>query len=143
MNTGHDGSLTTVHANNPRDAVARLETMVLMAGVDLPQRAIREQIATAIDFVIAVRRYDDGVRRVESIAEITGMEESTPQMQDIFVFRQTGRQDRRILGEFVATGIVPRRVHQLRERGYDIPLDLFRAGDAPGSDFASGSGLGT
>ena len=128
MNTGHDGSLTTVHANNARDAISRLETMVLMAGVDLPQRAIREQIASAVDFIIAVRRYDDGVRRIESIAEITGMEESMPQMQDIFVFRQTGRKDRRIVGEFVATGIVPRRVHQLRDRGYDIPLDLFRTG---------------
>ncbi|MDF1843914.1 MAG: CpaF family protein [Rubripirellula sp.] len=128
MNTGHDGSLTTVHANSPRDAVARLETMVLMAGVDLPQRAIREQIASAVDFIISVRRYDDGVRRVESIAEITGMEESMPQMQDIFVFQQTGRQNRRIVGEFVATGIVPRRVHQLRDRGFDIPLDLFRSG---------------
>ena len=127
MNTGHDGSLTTVHANSPRDAISRLETMVLMAGVDLPQRAIREQIASAIDFVISVRRYDDGVRRVESIAEITGMEESMPQMQDIFVFRQTGRQDRRIVGQFVATGIVPRRVHELRDRGFDIPLDLFRS----------------
>ncbi len=128
MNTGHDGSLTTVHANSPRDAVSRLETMVLMAGVDLPQRAIREQIASAVDFVISVRRYDDGVRRVESIAEITGMEESMPQMQDIFVFQQTGRQERRIVGQFMATGIVPRRVHQLRDRGYDVPLDLFRAG---------------
>ncbi|MEM8669865.1 MAG: CpaF family protein [Planctomycetota bacterium] len=128
MNTGHDGSLTTVHANSPRDAISRLETMVLMAGVDLPQRAIREQIAAAVDFVISVRRYDDGVRRVESIAEITGVEESIPQMQDIFVFQQQGRQDRRIQGQFAATGIVPRRVHQLRERGFDIPLDLFRAG---------------
>ena len=127
MNTGHDGSLTTVHANNPRDAISRLETMVLMAGVDLPQRAIREQISSAVDFIISVRRYDDGVRRVESVAEITGMEESMPQMQDIFVFRQTGRKDRRVVGEFVATGIVPRRVHELRDRGYDIPLDLFRA----------------
>ncbi|OYP32320.1 CpaF family protein [Rhodopirellula sp. MGV] len=128
MNTGHDGSLTTVHANSPRDAVSRLETMVLMAGVELPQRAIREQIASAVDFIISVRRYDDGVRRVESIAEITGMEESMPQMQEIFVFRQTGRQERRIVGEFVATGIVPRRVHQLRERGFDIPLEMFRSG---------------
>ena len=98
-----------------------------MAGVDLPQRAIREQISSAVDFIISVRRYDDGVRRVESVAEITGMEESMPQMQDIFVFRQTGRKDRRVVGEFVATGIVPRRVHELRDRGYDIPLDLFRA----------------
>ena len=129
MNTGHDGSLTTVHANNPRDAVARLETMVLMAGVELPQRAIREQIAAAVDFIISVRRYDDGVRRVETIAEITGLEESTPQMQTIFEFRQTGRDEHRVLGEFVATGIVPRRVEQLRKRGIDMPLEWFRARD--------------
>ncbi len=126
MNTGHDGSLTTVHANNPRDAVARLETMVLMAGVDLPSRAIREQIASAVDLIIQVRRYDDGVRRVESISELTGMEELTPQLQDIFVFKQHGRADKKILGSHVATGIVPRRVHALRERGFGIPLELFR-----------------
>ncbi len=126
MNTGHDGSLTTVHANSPRDAISRLETMVLMAGVDLPSRAIREQIAAAVDLIISVRRYDDGVRRVESISELTGMEELTPQLQEIFVFKQRGRQERNILGNFEATGIVPRRVHLLRERGYDIPLDIFR-----------------
>ncbi len=111
MNTGHDGSLTTVHANSPRDAISRLETMVLMAGIDLPSRAIREQISSAIDFIISVRRYDDGVRRVESISELTGMEELTPQLQEIFVFKQRGRKDRQILGDYQATGIVPRRVH--------------------------------
>lgn len=126
MNTGHDGSLTTVHANSPRDAVSRLETMVLMAGVDLPSRAIREQISSAVDLIIQVRRYDDGIRRVESISELTGMEELTPQLQDIFVFQQTGREDRRIVGRHMATGIVPRRVHTLRERGFDVPLELFR-----------------
>jgi len=126
MNTGHDGSLTTVHANSPRDAVSRLETMVLMAGVDLPSRAIREQIASAVDLIISVRRYDDGVRRVESISELTGMEELTPQLQEIFAFRQRGRRDRQIIGSFEPTGIVPRRVHALREQGYDIPLELFR-----------------
>ncbi len=126
MNTGHDGSLTTVHANSPRDAVSRLETMVLMAGIDLPSRAIREQIASAVDLIISVRRYDDGVRRVESISELTGMEELTPQLQDIFVFKQRGRKDRQIIGEYQPTGIVPRRVHLLREQGFEIPLDLFR-----------------
>lgn len=126
MNTGHDGSLTTVHANSPRDAISRLETMVLMAGVDLPSRAIREQIAAAVDLIISVRRYDDGVRRVESISELTGMEDLTPQLQDIFVFRQQGRQGRKIVGSFEPTGTVPRRVHLLRERGFDIPLELFR-----------------
>ncbi|TWT93523.1 CpaF family protein [Neorhodopirellula pilleata] len=128
MNTGHDGSLTTVHANSPRDAVSRLETMVLMAGIDLPSRAIREQIASAVDLIISVRRYDDGVRRVESISELTGMEELTPQLQDIFVFKQRARKDRQIIGEYQPTGIVPRRVHTLRERGFDIPLEIFRSG---------------
>ena len=127
MNTGHDGSLTTVHANSPRDAVSRLETMVLMAGVDLPSRAIREQISAAVDLFISVRRYDDGVRRIESISELTGMEELTPQLQEIFVFRQRGRRDRQIIGAFEPTGIVPRRVQRLRDQGFDIPLDLFRA----------------
>ncbi len=127
MNTGHDGSLTTVHANSPRDAVSRLETMVLMAGVDLPSRAIREQISAAVDLIISVRRYDDGVRRIESISELTGMEELTPQLQEIFVFRQRGRRDRQIIGAFEPTGIVPRRVQRLRDQGFDIPLDLFRA----------------
>ena len=90
MNTGHDGSLTTVHANSPRDALARLETMVLMAGIDLPSRAIREQIVSALHLIVHVRRYEDGVRRVESIAEITGMEGTTPQLQDIFRFERRG-----------------------------------------------------
>jgi len=126
MNTGHDGSLTTVHANSPRDAISRLETMVLMAGVDLPSMAIREQIASAVDLIISVRRYDDGIRRVESISELTGMEELTPQLQEIFVFRQTGRKGRKIVGKFEPTGTVPRRVHLLRERGFDIPLEMFR-----------------
>ena len=91
MNTGHDGGLTTVHANSPRDALARLETMVLMAGIDLPSRAIREQIVSALHLIVHVRRYEDGVRRVESIAEITGMEGTTPQLQDIFRFERRGR----------------------------------------------------
>ena len=83
MNTGHDGSLTTIHANSPRDALARLETMVLMAGLNLPSRAIREQIVSAIQLVVHIRRYEDGVRRVQSVSEITGMEGETPQLQDL------------------------------------------------------------
>ncbi|MFV0444250.1 MAG: CpaF family protein [Planctomycetaceae bacterium] len=129
MNTGHDGSLTTIHSNSPRDALSRLETMVLMAELDLPSRAIREQIASAIDVIVYVRRYDDGMRRIERITELTGMEELTPQLQDLFVFRQTGREDRRVVGEFRATGIVPRLVYELRERGIEVPMELFRALD--------------
>ena len=121
MNTGHDGSLTTVHANSPRDALARLETMVLMAGVDLPSRAIREQMTSAVDFIVHVRRYDDGVRRVERIAEIVGMEELTPQIQDVFRFEQRGRRGKLIDGEFTATGVVPRACEELSARGIHVP----------------------
>ena len=126
MNTGHDGSLTTVHSNSPRDAISRLETMVLMAGVDLPSRAIREQIASAIELIVFVRRYDDGVRRIERISELTGLEEGTPQLQDVYVFKQTGRSEARVEGRFEATGIVPRFVYDLRERGEDVPQSLFQ-----------------
>ena len=90
MNTGHDGSLTTIHANTPRDALARLETMVLMAGLDLPSRAIREQIVSAIQLLIHIKRYEDGVRRVASIVEITGLEGNTPLTQELFKFERRG-----------------------------------------------------
>ncbi len=126
MNTGHDGSLTTIHANNSRDALKRLETMVLMAEMDLPSRAIREQIGSAIEFIVFVKRYDDGVRRVDRITELTGLEENTPQLQDIFEFKQTGRDGRSIVGQFRATGVIPRCIHQIRERGEEINLDMFR-----------------
>jgi pilus assembly protein CpaF len=126
MNTGHDGSLTTIHANSPRDALARLETMVLMAGLDLPSRAVREQMVSALSLVVHVRRYEDGVRRVESIAEITGLEGATPQMQDIFRFDRRGRRGRQIQGAFVATGIVPRVVDELRDRDIVAPMELFQ-----------------
>lgn len=126
MNTGHDGSLTTVHANSPRDAISRLETMVLMAGMELPSRAIRDQIVSAIDFIIHVRRFDDGVRRVERISEIVGMEDQTPQLQDAFIFEQTGSRGRNVEGGFSATGIVPQKILALRNRGVDVPLEIFR-----------------
>ncbi|MFM7037592.1 MAG: CpaF family protein [Planctomycetaceae bacterium] len=126
MNTGHDGSLTTIHANSPRDALARLETMVLMAGLDLPSRAIREQIASAIQLIVHVRRYEDGVRRIQAITELTGLEGETPQLQDIFVFRSRGRSGRMVSGEFASTGIVPRVVEQLRLDGLELPLALFQ-----------------
>jgi pilus assembly protein CpaF len=131
MNTGHDGGMTTIHANSPRDAISRLETMVLMAGFELPSRAIREQIVSAIEMVVHVRRCEDGVRRIESIAEISGMEGTTPLMQDIFLFRQRGRRGRRLAGDFGATGIVPRFIEVLRDQGNEISLDLFhkRAAD--------------
>jgi pilus assembly protein CpaF len=126
MNTGHDGSLTTVHANSPRDALARLETMVLMAGLDLPSRAIREQITAALNLVIHIRRYEDGVRRVESIAEVLGLEGNTPQLQDIFRFEPISRSGKRITGQFAATGIVPRLAEELRDREFAVPTSLFQ-----------------
>ncbi|MEE2938561.1 MAG: CpaF family protein [Planctomycetota bacterium] len=126
MNTGHDGSLTTIHANSPRDAIARLETMVLMAGIDLPARAIREQAVSAIDIIIQVKRYEDGVRRVQSISELVGMEGDTAQLQEIFHFQATGKANRKITGDFVSTGVVPRVAERLRENHIDVPMQLFQ-----------------
>ena len=100
MNTGHDGGLSTIHANSPRDALARLETMVLMAGIELPSRAIREQIVSALHLIVHVRRYDDGVRRVESIAEITGLEGCTPLTAGHLPLPPARQQGRRVVGHF-------------------------------------------
>jgi pilus assembly protein CpaF len=126
MNTGHDGSLTTIHANTPRDALARLETMVLMAGLELPSRAIREQIVSAIQVLVHVKRYEDGVRRVASIVEITGLEGNTPLTQEIYRFDRRGRKGKSIQGEHVATGIVPRLADELRGQDVEVPLHLFQ-----------------
>ena len=126
MNTGHDGSMSTIHANSPRDAISRLETMVLTAGSDLPSRAIREQIVSAIHLLVHVRRFEDGVRRVESISEITGMEGLTPLLQEIFYYRRQGFQGKRLRGEFSATGTVPRIAQEMRQRGIDLSLSLFQ-----------------
>ena len=125
MNTGHEGSMSTIHANSPRDALSRLETMVLFAGTELPSRAIREQMVSALTILIHVRRYEDGVRRIESLAEMTGLESTTPLIQDIFQFRRRGVQNRRVIGDFVSTGIVPRVVEELRQQSIEIPLALF------------------
>ncbi len=128
MNTGHDGSLTTLHANSPRDALGRLETMVLMAGMELPSRAIREQIASAIDFIVHLARLPDGTRKITSIVEITGMEGETILSQEVFRFRQTGYDsEHRVKGEFESTGIIPEFVQELRERGVDMDLKIFAA----------------
>jgi pilus assembly protein CpaF len=131
MNTGHDGGIGTIHANSTRDALSRLETMVLLAGTELPSRAVREQIVSAIHLLVHVRRFDDGVRRVESVAEITGLEGTTPQMQDLFLFRRRGRQGRRVMGHFMATGVIPRMVDELREEGVQIPAALFQRSGEP------------
>ena len=126
MNTGHDGSLTTVHANSPRDVVSRLETMVLMSGMELPSRAIREQIASAVDVIIHESRLSDGSRRVTAVTEVTGMEGDQIVMQDIFSFRQSGvGSDGRVMGELLATSAVPTWIDQVRSRGMEIDMGIF------------------
>jgi pilus assembly protein CpaF len=126
MNTGHDGSLTTIHANSPRDALSRLETMVAMSNLNLPDSAIRRQIASAIDVVIQVSRMSDGTRKVISIAEITGMEGEIVTMQDIFVFRKRGiRENGEVIGEFMPTGIRPKFGERLAVTGVQLPMAMF------------------
>ena len=126
MNTGHDGSLTTIHANAPRDALSRLETMVAMSNLNLPDSAIRRQIASAIDLVIQVSRMSDGTRKVVSIAEITGMEGEIVTMQDIFIFRKRGiRENGEVIGEFTPTGIRPKFSERLAVTGVHLPMSMF------------------
>jgi pilus assembly protein CpaF len=126
MNTGHDGSLTTIHANSTRDALGRLETMVAMASLSLPEIATRRQIASAIDLVIQVSRLSDGARKVTSIAEITGVEGDIISMQEIFTFRKTGlAENGTVLGEFTATGIRPRLTERLAASGVNLPPSMF------------------
>jgi pilus assembly protein CpaF len=126
MNTGHDGSLSTIHANSTRDALARLETMVLMAGIDLPQRAIREQISSAVHVVMQLSRFADGSRKIVSVSEITGMEGNTVVMQDIFVYKRKGiGADGRIIGEYVPTGVRPRFIEKFKVSGIDLPPRIF------------------
>lgn len=126
MNTGHDGSLTTIHANSPRDAIARMETMALMANLNLPEIAIRRQIASAITIVVQVSRFNDGTRRITHISEITGMEEQIVSMQDIFVFQRRGiSADGRVLGTFAATGIRPKFADKLLASGINVPPSVF------------------
>ena len=126
MNTGHEGSMTTGHANSPRDMVSRMETMVLMAGMELPVRAIREQISSAIDLVIQQSRLRDGSRKITHLTEIQGMEGDVITMQDIFIFDQTGRDaNGKILGRFKPTGIRPKFVEKLLANGIKLPAELF------------------
>ncbi|WP_089216884.1 CpaF family protein [Sphingopyxis indica] len=127
MNTGHDGSMTTVHANSARDALSRIEQMIGMSGVDMPARAARAQIASAINVVVQIGRLSDGRRRLMSLSEITGMEGEVVTMQDIFRFRMMGRDaDNNVLGQFEATGIRPKFLDTLSAYGIDLPADLFR-----------------
>src|SRR6266576_815957 len=125
MNTGHDGSMSTGHANSPRDMLARLETMVLMAGVDLPVRAIREQIASAVDLIVQQSRLKDGTRKIVNITEVQGMEGDVIVMQDVFVFEQTGVVEGKIQGRLKATGIRPKFVEKFEVMGIHLPPGLF------------------
>src|SRR5881398_3173 len=126
MNTGHDGSLTTIHANTPRDAVSRLEVMVSLANLNIPDRAVRHQIASAIHAIVQIARLSDGTRKVVSVAEITGMEEDTVSMQDVFLFEKQGiGKDGRVIGTFTATGIRPKFADRLKSSGINVPASLF------------------
>ena len=126
MNTGHDGSLTTGHSNSPRDMISRLETMVLMAGMDLPVKAIREQIASALDLIVHQARMKDGTRKITHITELVGMEGDVVVLQDIFVFEQTGVDAKgKVLGRHRATGIRPRFLDKLAAAGINLPPDIF------------------
>ena len=126
MNTGHDGSLTTVHANSPRDAISRLETMAMMANLNVPEKAIRQQIASAITVVVQIARLSDGTRRVTHLSEITGMDEDVVSMQDIFVFEKQGvTETGHVIGSFAATGIRPRLAEKLKMSGIALPAALF------------------
>ena len=134
MNTGHDGSLTTIHANSPRDALARMETMAVMANLNLPEKAVRKQMASAIAIVIQVSRFNDGSRRVTHISEITGMEEDVISMQDIFIFERQGvSADGRVLGRFVATGVRPKFAEKLKASGISVPASYFEHSMSVGS----------
>jgi pilus assembly protein CpaF len=127
MNTGHDGSLTTLHANTPRDALARLETMVLMAGMDLPMKAIREQIASAVQIIVQQTRFSDGTRKICFITEVSGMEVDIITLQDIFYYKQEGfTDDGKVRGRFVASGFVPKFYDELQRRGIPVNMSIFR-----------------
>ncbi|HZD10644.1 MAG TPA: CpaF family protein [Candidatus Binatia bacterium] len=128
MNTGHDGSLTTLHANSPRDALARLETMVLMAGMELPHRAIREQIASALDLVVHTDRMRDGTRKVVSVSEVQGMEGDVITMSEIFRFEQTSIEDGKVIGRLRPTGLRPKFMYKIREAGIMLPPSIFGIG---------------
>jgi pilus assembly protein CpaF len=129
MNTGHDGSLTTAHANNPRDCISRLEIMVMMAGMELPIIAVREQISSAINMIVQQTRFSCGTRKVTSITEVSGVEGDRIQLGEIFKFKQTGYDnDGKILGHFVATGLIPEFYESLSKRGINIDLNIFNAG---------------
>jgi pilus assembly protein CpaF len=126
MNTGHDGSLTTVHANSPRDVISRLEVMVMMAGMELPDKAILEQISSAVDIIVQQSRFSDGSRKITHVTEVTGMESGVVQMQNLFTFKQSGLDNNgKVLGTLKATGRVPEFYEDLRQRGLQVDMSIF------------------
>jgi len=125
MNTGHDGSMTTVHSNSPRDTLRRIETMVLMAGMDLPLKAIREQVASSIELIVHLERLKDGTRKVMQVSEVQGMEGDTLVMQDIFMFNQFGMKNGLVLGELRPTGLRPRFLKKLVANGVEFSESTF------------------
>jgi pilus assembly protein CpaF len=129
MNTGHDGSMTTAHSNSPRDTLSRLETMTLMAGMDLPVRAIREQVASAIDLVVHQERIRDGSRKVVNITEVTGMEGDIITMTDLFIFEQTGIENGKVQGRLRPTGLRPKFIERLEAAGIHLPPSIFGIGE--------------
>jgi pilus assembly protein CpaF len=141
MNTGHDGSLTTLHSNSPRDGLARLETMISMAGVELPEKGMRQQIASALDIVVHVSRLSDGGRRVMKVSEIVGMEGDVITMQDLFTFERRGLDEEgNVLGEFRATGIRPKCAERLKHHGIDLEETLFADTDGASASWSARSG---
>jgi pilus assembly protein CpaF len=128
MNTGHDGSMTTIHSNSPRDTLRRIETMVLMAGLELPLRAIREQVSSAVELIIHMERLRDGTRKVVHVAEVQGMEGDTIIMQDLFLFEQTGIQNGRVIGALKSTGLRPKFAEKFAINNIDLPADIFNVG---------------
>jgi pilus assembly protein CpaF len=129
MNTGHDGSMTTLHSNSPRDTLSRLETMVMMAGMDLPSRAIREQIASAINLIVHQERLRDGTRRITYVTEVQGMEGDVITMTDLFVFEQTGIESGRVVGRLRPTGLRPKFMDRIEAAGIHLPASVFGIGE--------------
>jgi pilus assembly protein CpaF len=133
MNTGHDGSMTTIHANTPKDSISRIETMCLMAGIDLPARAIREQIVSAVQVIVQQSRLKDGSRKVTQITEVSGMEGDVVVMQDIFVFEQTGLDEKgKIIGTLRPTGVRPKFIEKFEALNIYLPSNTFGGGDRYG-----------
>ncbi|MDH3943799.1 MAG: CpaF family protein [Anaerolineae bacterium] len=128
MNTGHDGSMTTAHSNSPRDTLARIETMALMAGYDLPVRAIREQVASAIDLIVHIDRLRDGTRKVVVVSEVAGMEGDVITLTDLFAFEQTGYEDSNVVGQFRSTGLRPKFMDKIEASGIHLPASIFGIG---------------